>query len=307
MSFTSPGKRNSGGKGISGGKKPKRRKQEFHEHNVRRSGVGAARPDLRQLKERVIIALDRLGHQRFSTEPGGYGLENWMKNFRLLLDDFEEDVGRANLPIEYAERRVELTATLSKPIDTSSIDMEIDGFKREEEEWTKRIEGERARLNGKIEALKSEQAGTSREVAELRRRLAEEDSSGKKKNGERHPKPFFKRLLGSRTEPGPAESAAARLKELESSLESLQGQIVAQQRIRGLLNERDASSDSPYAEEWRKLESLRTGLQKLESVRRDMVQLTVEREKVSSAIAVLVSGISLGGPKTGGDAGAVEG
>ena len=242
------------------------------------------------------MALDRLGHQKFSTEPGGYGLENWMKNFKMLLDDFEEGVGQANLPVDYAEKREELTANLLKPIDTSTIDAEIEGIKREEEQWTKRREDERARLNGKLEALRTEQDRTSGELAEYKKRLAGQDG-----NGERTPRPFFKRLLGGRSSPVRTEPSEDRLKELESTLESLRREIAAQQRTRGLLNEMDAPSDSPYAEERRKLESLRTSLQKLEALRTDVVQLTAERERVTSAIAGLISGISLGQARTGGD------
>ena len=65
--------------------------------------------DYNQLKTRTIIALDKLGHQKFSSEPGGYSLENWMKGVNLLLDDFEEKMGAARLPSAYAERRRELT------------------------------------------------------------------------------------------------------------------------------------------------------------------------------------------------------
>ena len=223
-------------------------------------------------------------------------MENWLKNFKMLLDDFEEDVGQTNLPIDYAEKRDELTATLLKPIDTSAIDKEIEGIKREEEVWTKKREDESARLNGKIEALKTEQAKTSTELAEYRRRLTGQNGNGRK-TGERTSRPFLKRLLGGRTSPVPTGPTEDRLKELESTLESLRQEIVAQQRIRGLLNDLDAPSDSPYAEEHRKLESLRTNLQKLEVLRTDMVQLTLERERVTSAVAGLISGISLDAPK----------
>ncbi len=54
------------------------------------------------------------------------------------------------------------------------------------------------------------------------------------------------------------------------------------------------SPDSPYAEEMRRLESLRVDLQKLQAARMDVVHLTVEREQVTGAIAILISGISLG-------------
>jgi hypothetical protein len=305
LSFSS-GNRNSGGKGNSGGKKLKRKKQEFHEHKLRRSDDGATNKDPQQLKERVIMALDRLGHQKFSTEQGGYGLENWMKNFKLLLDDYEEDIGKANLPIDYPQRREELTATLLKPIDTSAVDKEIEGIKREEEELTKKRDDERTRLNGKLEALRAEQAKVSNDLAEYRRRLAKLNGSGKK-SGEGTSRTFLKRLLGGGTSSVPREPIEDKLKELDSSLESLRREILAQQRIRGLLNELDAPPDSPYAEEQRKLESLRTTLQKLEALRTDMVQLTLERERVASAIAGLISGISLSGEKTGGDTGAPAG
>ena len=76
MSFGSEtGRTRSGTKGSSSKEKKqkKKKKQEFHSHR-RAHFQESERHDPEEVRARTIIALDKLGHQVLSTEPGGYDL-----------------------------------------------------------------------------------------------------------------------------------------------------------------------------------------------------------------------------------------
>ena len=84
LSFGSEtGRTRSGTKGISGksNKKTKRKKQEYHIHR-RAYAQESERLKPAEVRARTILALDRLGHQVLSTEPGGYDLEDWLSRQR---------------------------------------------------------------------------------------------------------------------------------------------------------------------------------------------------------------------------------
>jgi hypothetical protein len=266
------------------------KKQEFHRRKIRFS----ERPklDYEQIKARTIIALDKLGHQKFSAEPGGYSLENWMKGMNLLLDEFEEKMGAAKLPSEYAEKRRELTDCMSKPVDLSSIDNSMAELRQNEEEVVRRFDEARAQAAAKVDELRDEQARFSAELVEEKERLSA--AAAEQRSGS-----FFRRLFGRRSTP-PADASEGKVEELESRLRALPDEILEQQRTVKSIDQR--SSESPWAEDWKKLESLQVRLKELENERLEKVQLVREREATTASIASAISRISPGEDRTEGEA-----
>ena len=169
MSFGSEsGRTRSGTKGFSNKeKKQKRKKQEFHSHK-RAYLQGGERADPEEVRARTVLALDRLGHQVLSTEPGGYDLEDWSRNFNALLDDFEEKVGPASITDEFRARRQEAVGYLVPSATADDIDSEIERLTEEERDA-------RALLD-EVEKQAADEAGSLRE---------ERDACGRDAEGER--------------------------------------------------------------------------------------------------------------------------
>ena len=69
--------------------------RSFHQRKIRIQET--PKLDFDQLKARTITALNKLGQQTFSPEPGGYALENWTRGVKILLDEFEEKAGAARV------------------------------------------------------------------------------------------------------------------------------------------------------------------------------------------------------------------
>jgi hypothetical protein len=150
-------------------KKERKRKQEFHKHKIKLSEENHT--DFSTLKERMTLALEKLGNQKFSPEPGGYSFSNWLTSFNMLLDDFEQKVGTGNLPKDYYDSRQRLTAELLKPIDTSEIDAEIG--KAESEIVS--MEFEIARLTGELSSNRERERKANSEVNALKRERADSE------------------------------------------------------------------------------------------------------------------------------------
>jgi uncharacterized coiled-coil protein SlyX len=251
--------------------------QSFHQRKIRIQETPKLDHD--QLKSRTIIALNRLGQQKFSTEPGGYSLSNWMKGTNILLDEFEAKIGPGNISEDYVETRSELNSLLARPILTSSIDGSISELKQNIVEVEGKIAEGRARLVSRVAELKSEQDSCTAELVREKERAPSQatDNSGS----------FLKRLfVGDRKT---SAKDAGKIEELESRLEALSKEILEQQKLLKLVNQR--SPGSPFAEEWKALDSLQTRLEALESERLEKVQLVKEREEIASSIANTISKI----------------
>ena len=238
-------------------------------------------PDYEQFKARTIIALNKLGHQRLSSEPGGYSLENWIKGVNLLLDDFEEKMGPVKLPLEFVERRRELSYWLSKPVDLTSIDRSISEFVLSEEEIRKKLQDTRRKSSSRIEELRTEQAARTAELEEEKERLSISVP-------EQRPS-VFRRLFGDNTTHS-VDTAESRVEDLESKLRVLSSAMLEEQK--SLKSFDQHSSESPWAEEWRRLETLEARRKELEDERLEKLQLVKEREELTASIASLISGIS---------------
>ena len=197
----------------------------------------------------------------------------------ILLDEFEENVGPGKISEDYAEKRSELNNLLSRQIPTSSIDGSISDLKQNTAEVEGRIAERRARLVSRVAELKSEQGSCSAELVREQERassLATENSGS-----------FLKRLFMG--DPKTSAKDTGKIKELESRLEVLSNEIDERQKLIKLANQH--SPESPFANEWKALESLQTRLEALESERLEKVQLVKEREDIASSIANAISRI----------------
>jgi len=239
--------------------------------------------DTGQLKSRTITALERLGHQRFTSNQGGYTLENWMKGVNLLLDDFEKTIGTERLPPEYVERRRELTSWLSRPVDVSVIDNEISANELEKAEISRRIDGAKTQYSSRIVELQDELARRTVELEEMRKRLPPGEAAGMQSES------FFRRLFGRGSGPS-LDDTSEGIKELEDEIRLLTDETLEQQKALKSIDRHP--SESPCAEEWRKLQSLQAKLEGLGTERLEKLQLAKEREELTGSIADAIAKIS---------------
>lgn len=251
--------------------------RSFHQRKIRIQET--PKLDYDQLKSRTIIALNRLGQQRLSVEPGGYSLENWARGVNILLDEFEEKMGAQKLSPDYVEKRHALNDCLSRPVFTSSIDRSISEIRQDVADVKSRIDAERTRLVSRLVELKSERDRRSAELAQEQERissLAADQSSDS----------FLRRLFVGSSR-NPAKASGTQVKELESRLDILSNEILGQQKLLRSVDQN--SPEPPFAEEWKALESLQTRLDTLESERLERVQLVAERKEITASIADTIS------------------
>ena len=252
--------------------------QSFHQRKIRIQET--PKLDFDQLKARTINALNKLGQQKFSTEPGGYALDNWIRGVNFLLDDFEEKVGATKLSPEYLASRHELNERLSKPVPTSSIDEDLSQLNKNISDIESQIEAERALTVSRISELKVAQAKCLGELERERRRVA--DAAAVQSTNS-----LFNRLLG-RNE-APTREPESRIRELESNLATLSSEILEHQKQLNTIDIR--TPESRFAEQWNQLESMQTRLKQLEKERSDRIQLVKERAEMTGSIADAISRI----------------
>lgn len=252
--------------------------QSFHPRKIRIPET--PKLDNNELKNRTIIALNRLGSQRLSDEPGGYSLDNWARGMNILLDDFEEKMGEGALPSDYFAKRRELNEFLSKPVLTSSFDRDISEVRLKMADADRRIEAESGRIASKIVKLKNEQAGCSAELAREQERISSLAA-------ERSSDSFFRRLITKN--PKSSEVSKSRVEELEARLGFLDNEVLGQKKL--LKSVEQHSPESPLADEWKAIESLQIRLETLENERSERVQLARVREEITTSIADTIAKI----------------
>lgn len=238
--------------------------------------------DAEYLKNRTIIALGRLGQQKFSPEPGGYSLENWTKVVNLLLDDFEKRLGTENLTSEYVQKRRELTSWLSRPIDLTSIDGDISATRSNEDEIKRKLREVKIQTSSKIVHLKDELNKRSDLLEEKRAKLSSGQDMGQRSGS------LLKRLFGR--EPSSSASALIEVEQLESDIQALSDEVLKQEK--DLKSIERHPFESPWADDWKELVSLQTRLKGLEMERSEKLQLANEREELTTAIANAIVRIS---------------
>ncbi len=286
----------SGSFGVQ--KKERRRKQEFHKHKIKLADE--EKLDFGALKERIILSLTHLGKQQFSQDPGGYGLQNWIKNFNLLLDDFEERSGARNLPNEYFEKRRELSSTFVKPSIGSELDSLISKLQKDEKELVENLQRSGARLAhdrestervAKIDALNMERADIIEQLGKERRRLA--DRKKEIEDSRKFLKRFFSR---ARANGMSLSSIEAKISELETKVDNLDRRIAelrARHKSGGyrVLTEKELEQELP--KQYSALEETRSKLSELQTKKLSESDSSEIRENATKSISEIISKIEL--------------
>ena len=228
--------------------------------------------DVEHLKSRTVAALGRLGRQRFSPEPGGYTLADWMKGVELLLDDFEAKMGTGRLTSEYAEKRRELEGFLSRPVDLSPVQDEMARVRKEGDEAMKRLEDAKSLTTFEVNRLHSELDALSVELVVKKRALDEVE--------ERQSKSLFRRFLGADSS---KSEEAAEVGEIESQIRSLTGELSEQRKSLKSLEMHPLQSK--WADDWRKVQSSRSKLGELEDEKLNRLQVSKERQELTASLA----------------------
>jgi hypothetical protein len=293
LSFGSEtGRTRSGTKGISGksNKKMKRKKQEFH---IRRRAYiqESERLNPEEVRTRTVLALDRLGHQVLSTEPGGYDLQDWLKSINSLLDDFQEKIGNDRIPAEFRTRRRESLQSLALTSPSASADSEIEKLTQEEEAARSAFADLERQAGERLASLRGERDSSSRELKLEREKLASMREAKRSRT-------FFSRLTGA----GPSTAQAeAKVAGLESKLRRLEDDIDRSRKARsapGATSVGEANSSNVEARE--RLEGIRNRLFELQSAKQEMLQLGREREVAAKAISDSIMSIRLEVPPSEG-------
>jgi len=294
LSFGSEsGRTRSGTKGFSGRekKKQRRKKQEFHTHrraHLQESG----RPNPEEVTARTMLALDRLGHQVLSTEPGGYDLQDWMRNLNSLLDDFQERVGADWITDEFRARRDAALVSLSQPSFSGDIDSEMEKLGREEGAAKEALAGLQRESAARLASLREERDACAKDLKLARERLAELKEAKRSRQ-------FFSRLIGGGP---PTEPAEARVAELEAKQSRLDSEIDHQRKARtGVVDSSSQGGEPARLEAQMKLQDVRKRLEELRSARESKLQLSHEREVATKTISDLISSMRPRAPELDGN------
>jgi len=293
MSFGSnSGRTRSGSKGFSSKeKKQRRRKQEYHVHK-RALYQETGRPDPAEVKTRTILALDRLGHQVLSTEPGGYDLEDWTRSLNSLLDDFQEKVGADLLGAEFVSKKQEALSCLV-PFSADEIDSEIERLTQEEAAARTAVDEAQRKASSRLASLREERDASAKELRAQREKLAEVKEA-------RQSRQLFSRLLRSGPSTQQAETSVAAL---ESKVKKLEDEIERARKARSTVT---GDGDPEYIEARRRLEEAGNKLLELQTSKQDSLQLAHERAEATKTLSEMISALKLGGGASS-DAEAQEG
>lgn len=287
----------SGGSGKSFGnrgspqRKEKKKKQEYHKHHLK--FVPEEHFSLEQLKERVSLGLQKLGTQVFSSEPSGYGFQNWMTSFNLLLDDFEEKCSPALLPKEYYDMRLKLTAELLEPVNTTDVDVQISDLQKETGVVEERI-ADIAENSEKVavEELRDDEVKIVRLKKE--RIQLDLDINSAKNNLEAERKrvsqSVFKRLFSGSEALKPLQ---AKVDSLVTEKDEVEKNIVSLEEDR-VKKKGDAKKFGSDISGFRaNLEELRAKLGELEAQKLAMTQIVEKRSMVTKLMADMISSLRL--------------
>jgi chromosome segregation ATPase len=287
LSYAGGSGRSFGPKGSSQ-KKDHKRKQEFHKHKIKFTEEDHL--DFEQLKVRATTALDKLGHQVFSVEPGGYTFHNWMTSFNLLLDDFEEKAGQKNLPKEYYDTRLKLTADLLKPAETADIDWEIRNMETEIDSVMLHMSKLSAQVNerrgewrersAKIDRLRGERVALDKRLKDATEALGRE----KKKQS------FFSRLVDSR-EKATVSLAKERVVSTEAEIDKIDESI---HELETRPTDSVEELDNNLATLREKLGELQENLAAWNLKKQELSQLSEKRVEATAALSKIISSLKLG-------------
>jgi hypothetical protein len=288
-----------------GQKSLKKRKQDFHRHKVKlhQQEEGELTGNFPVLKERTMIALLRLGEQRFSQEPGGYGFQNWMKNFNLLLDDFETQAGQGNLPKEYFAKRLELTASLVKAGNSNfGPDQEILKLKDEQQTLLAKITEARAVEKMKEERHQREERISSLEADKsiyLERLKETQGELARKKKELENSKKVLNRIFGGSKRVGPSSirNLEEKIDDIRSKIEILDKKILEQRSdvnsssAEKLFEANSGSADLDQLQD--SLDSVNSQLAELEIENSERSEFIDDRRRITSQMREMISAIEI--------------
>lgn len=287
MSFGSQtGRTRSGAKGFSSKeKKQKRKKQEFHTHRLGHLQDSGGL-DLEAVRTRTVLALDRLGHQVLSSEPGGYDLDHWKRNFDSLLDEFVEKIGEERTTEEFLAKRKEAEAYLALPSGSGEFDSEIAKLLKTEEEAKASLEEAKRKAAARLVSLKNEREACVKDLKAKKDKVEELKAVDQSRGF------FTRRLLKTGVATAKAE---AEVKEVESKISALGEEIERSRKTRATAAGTSTDGESEYVEAERKLNEARDKLVDVESAKQAALQLAQEREKAAQAVAGAISAMRLDG------------
>ena len=283
LSFGSEtGRTRSGTKGFSTKtKKERRKKQDYHHKKAHfREEV---RLDPEEVRSRTMTALDKLGHQVISTEPGGYDLAAWTKSVDALLHDFQEKVGPRSITDEFRARCQEILASLSTRGSSSDFDREIENLNREEATERAALAEFERKEAARRASLRLERDNRAKELKQEQEKLDDLKKARKSRS-------FLSKALNS----GPSTARAeAKIAELQSKLKSLEEEIDLPMRSGSDADKGGRSDDRAKAETVQRLADVERRLADVTSAKQRSLQLLEAREVATKEISDMISFMKL--------------
>jgi hypothetical protein len=289
LSFgSSTGRSRSTGKGSKDKKTAKKKKQDYH--RTKRRVSREDKPDIKETKSRTVTALEHLGQQKFSAEPGGYNVQGWVKSLTLLLEDFESKVGAKQLPPEYQAKKEEVLLTFSMPPDNSELESKVESLRREEVEIKTKLDRESERIAARIVEVRNDNERQSKALETEKARLAQ-------LNVEKGQVSFFSRLLGRG---GPStQPAEEKIEELRSLLTALEAETATLGNARDSIERRPSTTEDPYGGDWKRLNEIGEQIARLEAVMQEKMQRAEARAQAAAEMAKIIAAIASSGPEEG--------
>jgi hypothetical protein len=274
----------SGGK-VKSPKKPRKAKGEFR--SQKRRIAPAKESNKEDARKRLLESLEHLGHQKLSTEPGGYSLQSWLKSLKRSLDDFEDKVGKGAITEEFHSKRKEIEEEFSKAADSSQVDSEVEAVRKEEADIRMKLKEEAERISARLSAIGGEKTSKSLELEEERKTLRKMEEDKKSVS-------FFSRLVG-RSGPS-SEPQQKKVKDIEAALKMLEEETLNLQTVRKSLDGAKDAAGGIYEDLWKRLDAIETRLTELGVVREAKLQLKDEREKAAEELRKLTQDLKLEEP-----------
>ncbi len=281
MSFSGgAGKSRASVKGSKEKKTTRKKKQDFH--RTKRRAAQEDEPDVDKIKARTISALEHLGQQKFSAEPGGYNVQGWVKSLALLLEDFESKVGTEKLPAEYYAKKEAVLLNFSKPPDNSELEGKIESLRREEVEIKTKLDRESERIAARLIEVRNDNERQAKVLESEKAKLAQ-------LNLERQQVSFFSKLLGRG---GPSTAPVEeRIQELKSLLASLEAERTSLGNARDSLDRRPNSTDDPYGADWKRLEEVGGQISRLEADNQEKMQRAEARAQAAAEMTGVIAAV----------------
>jgi hypothetical protein len=292
LSFgSSSGRSRSSGKGSKDKKASKKKKQDYH--RTKRRSAREDNTDVEKIKARTITALEHLGQQKFSAEPGGYNVQGWVKSLTLLLEDFESKVGADKLPAEYSAAKERVLLEFSKSRDNSELEGKIETLRREEVEIKTKLDRESQRIATRLIEVRNDSERQSKA-------LESEEADLAKLNAERQQASFFSKLLGRRgPETKPVEDKVKELKSLLSALESERESLA---NARDSIDKRPNPAEDPFGSDWKRIEEVGGQIAQLEAEMNERMQRAEDRSKAATDLTAVIATIPSVKPEEGASA-----